>query len=138
MPSLRSVAALCFIAGHSVATPIESRGTFTLKEVRVDSLRKHPVRERAATDAKFGGTVPAERAALARRSDSGSVPAKASSNPGEWAYLVPVKVGDTTMMLQIDTGSSDLWVFSDQLPSDRSTGHTIYPTDPGKKMANAS
>ncbi|KAF7913461.1 uncharacterized protein EAE98_011486 [Botrytis deweyae] len=41
-------------------------------------------------------------------------------------FLIPVSVGASTLNLTIDTGSSDLWVFSSQLPEDQREGHAVY------------
>lgn len=42
-------------------------------------------------------------------SESGSVPAK--PRPSDIMYVAPVVVGDSTLNLNFDTGSGDLWVF---------------------------
>ncbi|KAF2400620.1 hypothetical protein EJ06DRAFT_459049, partial [Trichodelitschia bisporula] len=41
-------------------------------------------------------------------------------------YLSVVEVGGTKLRLDFDTGSSDLWVFSDRLPVDQRNGHAFY------------
>ncbi|PQE09138.1 aspartic endopeptidase Pep1 aspergillopepsin F protein [Rutstroemia sp. NJR-2017a WRK4] len=41
-------------------------------------------------------------------------------------FLIPVSVGASTLHLTIDTGSSDLWVFSSQLPQDQRGEHAVY------------
>lgn len=56
-------------------------------------------------------------------------------------YLSPVQVGDTMMRLDFDTGSSDLWVFSNQLPSSQLAGHAVYNTGnngTGKEMQGST
>ena len=41
-------------------------------------------------------------------------------------YLIPVTIGGQTLNLQVDTGSSDLWVFSPRLSRAEQRGHKIY------------
>lgn len=61
-------------------------------------------------------------AAAARQ--SGSVSAM---NTGfDFQYLAPVTVGKQQMLLNFDTGSSDLWVYSKLLPKSQRGNHTIY------------
>jgi hypothetical protein len=55
-----------------------------------------------------------QRLALHKRQD-GNVPAK--DQPQDVEYLCPVQVGDQTLQLDFDTGSSDLWVMSDLMSS---------------------
>ncbi|MCJ1376562.1 Type I transmembrane sorting receptor [Loxospora ochrophaea] len=82
---------------------------------------------------KFGGTMPSEVAAAAAAA-SGSVVATPEEYDSE--YLCPVKVGSDTLNLDFDTGSSDLWVFSSQLPKTDQTGHSIYtPGSTAKKLS---
>lgn len=56
--------------------------------------------------------------------------AAAVSEFNDLEYLTPVEIGDTMMQLDFDTGSSDLWVFSDRLPENLRRGHQYYPTLP--------
>jgi hypothetical protein len=60
----------------------------------------------------------------------GTTTVEAISEFNDLEYLTPVEIGDTTMQLDFDTGSSDLWVFSDRLPANLRTNHNYYLTLP--------
>ena len=60
--------------------------------------------------------------------DNGSVAANGAQNDAE--FLSPISIGGQTMVMDFDSGSSDLWVFNTKLPAQSQTGHTIY--DPTK------
>jgi len=57
----------------------------------------------------------------------------ATPERGDVEYLSPVTIGGQTLNLDFDSGSSDLWVFSTQLPANAQTGHTLY--DPSKSTS---
>ena len=54
------------------------------------------------------------------------------NNPtsGDTEYLSQVTIGGQTLVMDFDSGSSDLWVFNTQLPAADQQGHTIF--DPQK------
>ncbi|KAG0648954.1 Propenicillopepsin-JT3 [Hyphodiscus hymeniophilus] len=57
--------------------------------------------------------------------------AVANPNPSNFdrEYLVPVIIGAVTpqtINMDLDTGSSDLWVFSNSTPGAQATGHVVY------------
>jgi len=41
-------------------------------------------------------------------------------------FLAPISIGGQTLMMDFDTGSSDLWVFNTQLSAAETQGHTLY------------
>ncbi|KAJ5250266.1 hypothetical protein N7489_000676 [Penicillium chrysogenum] len=84
--------------------------------------------------AKYGATVPANVHAAAV---SGSAITTPEENDVE--YLTPVKIGESTLNLDFDTGSADLWVFSTELSSAEQSGHDVYDvSSSGKKLTGAS
>ncbi|KAL4901637.1 aspartic protease pep1 [Aspergillus multicolor] len=83
---------------------------------------------------KYGGNVPPH---LSDAMAQGS----AVTTPEEYdiEYLTPVTVGGTTLNLDFDTGSADLWVFSDELPASQTAGHSLYkPSDNATRMSGYS
>lgn len=101
----------------------------------------------SAVYAKYNKTMPTpviSAAVLAKVSatrtataslQSGSV--VATNTPNDELYLVPVTVGKAQMMLDIDTGSSDFWVFSSKLSAAQRGNHAIYKLG-GKREAGES
>ncbi|PYH43776.1 pepsin-like aspartic protease [Aspergillus saccharolyticus JOP 1030-1] len=84
--------------------------------------------------AKYGASVPASVKAAAQ---SGSVVTTPQAN--DESYLTPVTVGRSTLNLDFDTGSADLWVFSSELSASSRSGHSIYtPGSTAKKMSGYS
>ena len=77
---------------------------------------------------KYNAQVPTNVAAAAA-AVSGTVAANPEQYDAE--YLCPVTVGGNTLNLNFDTGSADLWVFSDKLPSSERGQHGIYKTSSG-------
>ncbi|KAK4574766.1 hypothetical protein LTR86_001607 [Recurvomyces mirabilis] len=65
---------------------------------------------------------------------TGEVTATPETNESE--YLELVTIGGQTLSLDFDTGSSDLWVFSNKLSSSQSSGHTSY--DPSRSSTWSS
>lgn len=78
---------------------------------------------------KYNVPVPAPapaRVAAPAALQSGSVGATPQANDKE--YLSPVQIGTPpqTVMMSIDTGSSDFWVFSSLQSTAQTANHTIY------------
>ncbi|WEW56518.1 hypothetical protein PRK78_001963 [Emydomyces testavorans] len=46
------------------------------------------------------------------------------------SFLSPITIGNQTMLVNIDTGSADFWVFSSLLPEDQRKGHVYYTPGP--------
>lgn len=88
----------------------------------------------AKTLAKYGGQIPASLKAAAEKGSVNTYP-----EPQDAEYLTAVDVGGTTLNLDFDTGSADLWVFSAELPSSEQSGHAIYkPSSNATKLSGYS
>ena len=116
------------------------RKSFKVERVRrADYVPNGPVAMRKAF-LKFGflGLDSPDHVATASQSTSTSAAANSSSGSSEEGevtaspvqndaeFLSPVAVGGQTLVMDFDTGSSDMWVFDSQLSSAEQQGHTIY------------
>ncbi|MCJ1367510.1 hypothetical protein MMC16_006643 [Acarospora aff. strigata] len=113
-------------SGPEAGPEIKGRSFKVDRVRRSDHKRNGPLALRRAFK-KYGWSVPpsvAKAAAQAGGGQTGEVPAQGERNDAE--YLSPVNIGGQTLMLNFDTGSSDLWVFSNQLPLASTQGHTAY------------
>ncbi|KAL6719114.1 hypothetical protein ACLMJK_003351 [Lecanora helva] len=79
-------------------------------------------------DSKSSSSSASGKSAVAAGSGSGSVVATPEVHNSE--YLCPVTIGGQTLNLDVDTGSSDLWVFNTALPKSDTENRTLY--DPSK------
>jgi aspergillopepsin I len=121
----------------AVPTGSSRKSTFTVNQ------KARPVAQAKAINlpgmyasalSKYGAAVPASVKAAA---ESGTAVTTPEANDVE--YLTPVNVGGTTLNLDFDTGSADLWVFSSELSSSESTGHSLYkPSSNATKLAGYS
>lgn len=59
----------------------------------------------------------------------------ATPEPNDVEYLSPVDIGGQTLNLDFDSGSSDLWVFSNQLSTAATTGHTVFDATKSNSFA---
>ncbi|KAH7324888.1 penicillopepsin [Stachybotrys elegans] len=72
------------------------------------------------------------RRRVARRAAGKTAAVEAVPTTDDVQYLSPVTIGDQTLNLAFDTGSSDLWVFSTLLDSKSQDGHDVYDPDASK------
>ncbi|KAF4555730.1 Aspergillopepsin-1-like protein 2 [Elsinoe fawcettii] len=103
------------------------------------SLNLNPAFSLAYPYIKYNVAQPAVvKAAVAKQQQKNAkVTGSATTTPEPFdvEYLVPVNVNGQTLNLVLDSGSSDLWVFSDLMPAEQQTGHTVYKTDSKKLMS---
>ncbi|KAL1305500.1 hypothetical protein AAFC00_002373 [Neodothiora populina] len=116
------------LAAVATASPVDVKGkvSFTVPQIATGNktLAAPPIALSQAIN-KYKGTVPTvvQKAATAAL-QSGTVAAVPEQYDSE--YLCPVTIGGTTLNLDFDTGSSDLWVFSSLLPTSQQRGHAVY------------
>ncbi|GAB7355838.1 hypothetical protein MBLNU459_g6501t1 [Dothideomycetes sp. NU459] len=135
-------AVLAAIARISVASPVDivGRSTFSVQQVAVPAEqrtpKKAPVHQLLKVYQKYAhkGAVAPSAVVAAAATQTGQVTATPESDDSE--YLCPVKVGSDTLNLDFDTGSADLWVFSNLLSSSKQSGHSIYT--PGSTASKES
>lgn len=141
MPSLFStVTAAVALSGIVAATPIElskPKQHFTLDQVERTQFLRNGALSKVKTFRKYGAKVPDALLRAALAGPSGSAPAV----PGDQydsLYLTPVTIGNTTLQLDADTGSADLWAFSSLQAQSQLSGHDYYKVDASKKIAGAT
>lgn len=135
MHSFFTSAALVASASLSLAAPAGQIGRAAFEVQQVPSGQKllNGPLAMLGTYQKFshaGAQAPAEviEAAAAQQ---GSV--TATPQQYDQAYLCPVTLGASTLNLDFDTGSADLWAFSTFTPSSQSAGHSKYQPGPSAK-----
>ncbi|PWY66072.1 aspergillopepsin I precursor [Aspergillus heteromorphus CBS 117.55] len=127
------------IAAPAPIPQTQPKGFFSIHQVAKPSVanRTRSVNLPAAyarSLAKFGATVPQS---VQDAAGEGSAVTTPQADDAE--YLTPVTVGGSTLHLDFDTGSADLWVFSSELPSSESSGHSLYtPSSTASKMSGYS
>ncbi|KAL9584719.1 MAG: hypothetical protein Q9212_001951 [Teloschistes hypoglaucus] len=124
------LAAASAFSVFAAATPIDLQPRnkdFMIHQSVPKPFQPGPVKM-LSTYAKYNATAPPDVVKAAQAND-GSV----TTTPEQYdtEYLTPVTVGGQTLNLDFDTGSSDFvdkdrWVFSSELPSSQSNGHSIY------------
>lgn len=130
------------LVATALAAPanIVGRAAFELKQVEHGKVYKNgPLQLLSAYDkyARVGAVAPSEvKAAAAAAQQTGEV----AANPEQYdaAYLSPVTIGDSEVNLDFDTGSADLWVFSNETPAQQSTDHDKYDSSTGTEIQGAS
>lgn len=81
-----------------------------------------------ATSSKAAAPKSTGTAGAATNSTLGAGTGLVTATPeqGDVEYLSPISIGGQTMVMDFDSGSSDLWVFNTQLPAATQQGHTNF------------
>lgn len=107
MAYLSKLAVFSAIASSAFASPVNN-GKWSVQQTPVGNYTKNGPRALAAAYSKYKAAIPADVVAAAAASTTGSATATPESD--DEAYLIPVSVGGQTLNLDLDTGSSDLYV----------------------------
>ncbi|WPH04396.1 Hypothetical protein R9X50_00728700 [Acrodontium crateriforme] len=124
-PLFTTVPTVASQASSAVATSITSAAV--VSQTAPSQPDDPPFSQANATSAvpTASSTTPATNAS---GGETAEVTASPEANDAE--YLSPVSIGGQTLNLDFDTGSADLWVFSTELPTSETSGHTTF--DPSK------
>lgn len=124
MRLIQQLTAASALLSITSGSPVEKRKeAFSVHQTVPKPFIKSGPAAVAAVYKKYGGTAPADVLAAAAAND-GTVTTTPEQYDSE--YLTPVSVGGQTLNLDFDTGSSDLWVFSTELPAASQSGHSVY------------
>jgi len=137
MPCIAKCAMLVMMVTLSAAISLRNQhsGNFSLQQKSKYPAVRHGPSALARVDRKYGKATPVHDEVTANSSGDDII--TPTSNDKE--YLTPVTIGGQTLNLQVDTGSSDLWVFSPLLPTAEQRGHKIYDpslSNTSKALAN--
>jgi aspergillopepsin I len=134
MPSFLGAAALAGLLSTVIAAPTAppTNVKITVSQVPNGKVFVNGALSVNSTFSKFGVAPPSNVLNAAAAAQSGSV--KASPEQYDESYLCPVTLGSNTLMLDFDTGSADLWAFSNETPQKQAQGHSLYNTATGTKL----
>lgn len=138
MPCFMTSAALAAIVSFAAGAPtelIEARslpaGAFQIKQVSSGQQYINGQLENMKTYDKFasvGAVAPAAVVSAAQKAAKQQGSVTASPEQYDQAYLSPVTLGSSQVMLDFDTGSADLWSFSNEQPAAQRSGQYVPTT----------
>ncbi|KAK3936227.1 aspartic peptidase domain-containing protein [Diplogelasinospora grovesii] len=150
MPALTALLTAALAAGALAGTippriGTTDKGTASLTQVRNPHFVRHGPLALAKAYQKYGAPLPEDLkvavANIVQKRTTGSVVTTPQQYDVE--YLTPVSIGTPaqTLNLDVDTGSSDLWVFSSETPKSEVSGQTVYTpnkSSTAEKLAGAT
>ncbi|KUJ16505.1 aspartyl protease [Mollisia scopiformis] len=83
-------------------------------------------KEKAKGNKAGTASAAANSTTSATNATAGTGVVAATPEQGDVEYLAPISIGGQTMVMDFDSGSSDLWVFNTQLATASQTGHTNF------------
>jgi hypothetical protein len=120
---------------------VKGKAVFTLGQILNSNTTTKPPAQRLlqvyAKYAKAGASAPSP---VRKAAASATVAATVAASPedSDVSYLCPVTVGGKTLNLNFDTGSADLWVYSNLQPSSQRSGHAYYNSNNANLMPGYS
>jgi hypothetical protein len=119
---------------------VKGKTVFTLDQVlNSNTTIKSPAQRLLHVYAKYAKAGASAPNAVRKAAASATIATVAASpEPCDVSYLCPVTVGGKTLNLNFDTGSADLWVYSNLQPSSQRSGHAYYNTNNAYLMAGYS
>ena len=120
---------------------VKGKAVFTLGQILNSNTTTKPPAQRLLQVyqkyAKAGASAPSP---VRKAAASATVAASVAASPelSDVSYLCPVTVGGKTLNLNFDTGSADLWVYSNLQPSSQRSGHAYYNSNNANLMAGYS
>lgn len=130
---------LLILSSVSAAPTSSSPKSFKIQRRQLSGTSPDAMAELSKAYGKYGWKVPEARNTTVEEpqvhsaGDPGDLEegeVYATPEEGDAAFLSPIQIGGQTMMMDFDTGSSDLWVFNTHLKPEQTQGHSVY--DPAK------
>lgn len=134
--SILAVLGLAAAAVDATVVPQDIHAGFTLAQTPIKAKHQPPAAQYARILRKYNATIPGHVFAAASKQAS-SIPATSVSD--DLQYVIKVTAGASTLNLDLDTGSADLWTFSSETPSNELGGHNVYkPSSSAQKQNSQS
>jgi hypothetical protein len=120
---------------------VKGKAVFTLGQIlNSNTTTKPPAQKLLQVYAKYAKAGASAPSPVRKAAASATVAATVAASPedSDVSYLCPVTVGGKTLNLNFDTGSADLWVYSNLQPSSQRSGHAYYSSNNANLMPGYS